>query len=216
MTTDLRVMVVDDEAIIRHGLRLILDRAEDISVVGEAADGLEAIAVARQVQPDVVLLDVRMPGVDGLQALPGLVALGAKVLVLTTYDVDANIHRGFREGASGFLLKTAHPDDLVHGIRVVARGDALLEPLVARRLIEKFTESSGPHVAPPWAAQLSVREAEVLRLMARGLANSEIAAAMHVAETTVKTHVAHVLTKLGVRDRLQAVVAAYETGWVAS
>ena len=213
--TALRVLIADDEAITRRGVRLILDHADDIEVVGEASDGAEAVSLSREVSPDVVLLDIRMPGLDGLGATPALVRQGARVLILTTYDVDENIYRAFRAGAGGFVLKTAHPDDLVHAVRVVARGDALLEPGISRRLIERFVDAQPESRDPAWAGRLTAREHDVLRLMARGKSNAEIAGSMHLSEATVKTHVAGVLAKLRVRDRLQAVVEAYETGYVA-
>ena len=212
--TDLRVLVADDEAITRRGLRLILEHADGVSVVGEAADGAEAVRLTRELGPDIVLMDIRMPRMDGLAATERVVRLGARVLVLTTYDVDENLYRAFRAGASGFLLKTAHPEDLVHAVRVVARGDALLEPGISRRLIERFVATSGQRPEPAWVARLTDREQQVLRLMARGESNAEIAAEVHLSEATVKTHVTGILTKLGVRDRLQAVVAAYESGFV--
>jgi DNA-binding NarL/FixJ family response regulator len=210
----LRVLVVDDEAITRRGLRLILDHAPGLEVVGEAGDGAEAVSRTRELSPDVVLMDIRMPGTDGLEATGPVVALGARVLVLTTYDADENLYRAFRAGAGGFVLKTAHPDDLVHAVRVVARGDALLEPGISRRLIERFVQPAPARREPLWAGQLTERERDVLRLMARGRSNAEIARELFLSEATVKTHVAGVLTKLRVRDRLQAVVAAYETGYV--
>lgn len=210
----IRVLVVDDEAITRRGLGLILDHAEGIEVVGEASDGAEAVAKVRDLAPDVVLMDIRMPGMDGLEATPRVVALGARVLVLTTYDADENLYRAFRAGAGGFVLKTAHPEDLVHAVRVVSRGDALLEPGISRRLIERFVTPSQVKREPSWAGRLSERERDVLLLMACGQSNAEIARGLHLSEATVKTHVAGVLTKLRVRDRLQAVVAAYETGYV--
>lgn len=208
------MLIADDEAIIRRGLRLIVGHADGLEVVGEAGDGVEAIRLARELRPDVVLLDVRMPVMDGLEAIPAIVAAGARVLVLTTFDVDENVYRAFRAGAAGFLLKTAHPEDLVHAVRVVARGDALLEPGVSRRLIERFVEHDRERSRPGWADRLTERERDVLLLMARGLSNSEIARTLFLSEATVKTHVAGVLTKLRVRDRLQAVVTAYETGYV--
>ena len=211
----LRVLVVDDEAIIRQGVRMILDNEPGIEVVGMAADGADGIHQARELLPDVVLLDIRMPGMDGLSAIPPIVATGSRVLILTTFDVDENIYRAFRSGASGFVLKTAHPEDLVHAVRVVARGDALVEPGIARRLVERFVARPLDRSPAPWASRLTDRESDVLRLMARGMSNAEIARDMYLSEATVKTHVTGVLTKLQVRDRLQAVVMAYESGFVA-
>ena len=210
----LRVLVVDDEAITRQGVRMILDRDDAIEVVGEATDGSEGVHQARELMPDVVLLDVRMPGMNGLQAIPPIVATGARVLILTTYDVDENIFRAFQAGASGFVLKTALPEDLVYAVRVVARGDALVEPGISRRLVERFVDQAPKRPLPPWVSRLTERESDVLRLMARGSSNAEIARELYVSEATVKTHVTGVLTKLQVRDRLQAVVLAYESGFV--
>jgi len=211
----LRVLVVDDEAITRHGVRMILDHDEAIEVVGEATDGAEGVQQARILLPDVVLLDIRMPGMNGLQAIAPIVATGARVLVLTTYDVDENIYRAFRAGASGFVLKTARPEDLVYAVRVVARGDALVEPGISRRLVERFVARAPDRRQAPWIDRLSERESDVLREMARGSSNAEIARTLHISEATVKTHVTGVLGKLNVRDRLQAVVRAYESGFVS-
>lgn len=208
----IRVLIVDDEAITRHGLRLIVESAPGMSVVGEAADGHEAIRLAGELTPTVVMLDIRMPGRDGLSATAPIVATGARVLILTTYDTDANLYRAFREGASGFILKTAHPDDLIHAVRVVTRGDSLLAPGISRRLIETYVR---PRPAmPPWMARLTEREREVLTEIARGRSNAEIAGLLYLGESTIKTHVASILDKLNVRDRLQAVVLAYESGYV--
>ena len=211
----LRVLVVDDEAITRHGVRMILDHDDAIEVVGEAADGVEGVQQARTLLPDVVLLDIRMPGMNGLQAIAPIVATGARVLVLTTYDVDENIYRAFRAGASGFVLKTARPEDLVYAVRVVARGDALVEPAISRRLVERFVARTPDRRQAPWIDRLTERESDVLREMARGSSNAEIARTLHISEATVKTHVTGVLGKLNVRDRLQAVVLAYESGFVS-
>ena len=209
---ELRVLIVDDEAITRRGLRLIVESAEGMAVVGEAADGHEAVRLAAELLPTVVMLDIRMPGRDGLSATGPIIATGARVLILTTYDSDANLYRAFREGASGFVLKTAHPDDLIHAVRVVARGESLLAPAISRRLIETYVR---PRPATPaWLTRLTEREREVLTEIARGRSNAEIAEHLYLGESTVKTHVAGILTKLGVRDRLQAVVLAYESGYV--
>jgi DNA-binding NarL/FixJ family response regulator len=214
-----RVLIVDDQALVRTGFRMILEAEEDIDVVGEAADGVEAITEARRLEPDVVLMDVRMPELDGIEATRRLLANGGagdtKVVMLTTFDMDEYVFDALRAGASGFLLKDVPPERLIDGIRNVANGDALLAPSVTRRLIEEFVRS-GPMNAPPPAAlgELTARELEVLQLIARGLSNAEIAKELFVSETTVKTHVAHVLMKLGLRDRVQAVVLAYEAGVV--
>ena len=208
-----RVLIVDDEAITRRGLRLIIESgAEGMAVVGEAADGHEAVRLAEELEPTVVMLDIRMPGRDGLSATSPIVATGARVLILTTYDTDANLYRAFREGASGFILKTAHPDDLIHAVRVVTRGESLLAPGISRRLIETYVRPRP--AAPPWLARLTEREREVLTEIARGRSNAEIAALLYLGESTIKSHVANILDKLRVRDRLQAVVLAYESGYV--
>ncbi|NLG22026.1 MAG: response regulator transcription factor [Actinomycetales bacterium] len=212
MTDGIGVLIVDDEAIVRRGIRLILGHAEGIEVLGEGQTGAEAIRLTRELRPDVVLMDIRMPQTDGLSATPAVVRDGARVLVLTTYDNDENLYRAFQAGASGFVLKTAHPDDLVHAVRVVARGDSLIQPEITRRLIERF--AAPPPAPPAWAGRLSERERDVLDLMASGLSNAEIATRLVLAEPTVKTHVAAVLSKMGVRDRLQAVVTAYASGYV--
>jgi DNA-binding NarL/FixJ family response regulator len=213
----LSVLIVDDQALVRAGFRMILDAEEGIDVAGEAADGREAVAEARRLRPDVVLMDVRMPEVDGIEATRQLLADGgvdAKVVMLTTFDMDEYVYDALRAGASGFLLKDVPPEQLVAGIRAVAGGDALLAPSVTRRVIEEFVRRppSAARSLPPQLGELTARELEVLKLIARGLSNAEIAKELFVSETTVKTHVAHVLTKLGLRDRVQAVVLAYETG----
>jgi DNA-binding NarL/FixJ family response regulator len=213
----LTVLIVDDQALVRAGFRMILDAEEDIDVAGEAANGREAVEEARRLRPDVVLMDVRMPEVDGIEATRRLLAddgAGAKVVMLTTFDMDEYVYDALRAGASGFLLKDVPPEQLVDGIRAVAKGDALLAPSVTRRVIEEFVRRPPQSLLtpPPELAELTARELEVLKLIARGLSNAEIAGELFVSETTVKTHVAHVLTKLDVRDRVQAVVLAYETG----
>jgi DNA-binding NarL/FixJ family response regulator len=214
----LGVLIADDQALVRAGFRMILEAEEDMEVVGEAADGREAVAEARRLRPDVVLMDVRMPDVDGIDATRRLLGDGsdAKVVMLTTFDMDEYVYDALRAGASGFLLKDVPPEQLVAGIRAVASGDALLAPSVTRRVIEEFVRRppDSMRTAPPELAELTARELEVLRLMARGLANAEIAKELFVSETTVKTHVAHVLMKLRLRDRVQAVVFAYESGLV--
>jgi DNA-binding NarL/FixJ family response regulator len=215
----LGVLIVDDQALVRAGFRMILEAEEDIEVVGEAADGREAVAEAQRLRPDVVLMDVRMPDVDGIEATRRLLeddGLDAKVVMLTTFDMDEYVYDALRAGASGFLLKDVPPEQLVAGIRAVASGDALLAPSVTRRVIEEFVRRPPDSIrtSPPELDELTPRELEVLTLMARGLANAEIAKELFVSETTVKTHVAHVLMKLKLRDRVQAVVFAYESGLV--
>ena len=213
-----RILIVDDQALVRAGFRMILEAEEDIEVVGEAADGREAVAEVNRLRPDVVLMDVRMPEMDGIEATRRLVDGGAtaKVVMLTTFDMDEYVYEALRAGASGFLLKDVPPEQLVAGIRAVASGDALLAPSVTRRVIEEFVRRPPESVRTPPAelGDLTAREAEILRLIARGLSNAEIAKELVVSETTVKTHVAHVLMKLGLRDRVQAVVFAYEAGVV--
>jgi len=214
-----RVLIVDDQALVRTGFRMILEAEEDIEVVGEAADGVEAITEARRLEPDVVLMDVRMPELDGIEATRRLLANGGagdtKVVMLTTFDMDEYVFDALRAGASGFLLKDVPPERLIDGIRAVADGDALLAPSITRRLIEEFVRSGPINASPPAGlGELTARELEVLQLIARGLSNAEIAKELFVSETTVKTHVAHVLMKLGLRDRVQAVVLAYEAGVV--
>lgn len=211
----IRVLLADDEELVRTGLRMILEAEPDIAVVGEAADGSEAISHSELLTPDVVLMDIRMPRVDGLEATRQLLERqGApKVIVLTTFDLDEHVFKALRAGASGFLLKDAPALQLVHAIRAVAAGDALLAPSVTRRLIAEFMSHS-PRVAPSRLAELTERETEVLKLLAEGLSNAEIAARLFVGEATIKTHVARILAKLGVRDRVQAVVVAYRTGVV--
>jgi DNA-binding NarL/FixJ family response regulator len=215
----LGVLIVDDQALVRAGFRMILEAEEDMEVVGEAADGREAVTEARRLRPDVVLMDVCMPEVDGIEATRRLLAedaSAAKIVMLTTFDMDEYVYDALRAGASGFLLKDVPPEQLVDGIRAVARGDALLAPSVTRRVIEEFVRRPPASVRtlPPKLEELTARELEVLKLIARGLSNAEIASELFVSETTVKTHVAHVLMKLELRDRVQAVVAAYESGLV--
>jgi len=212
----IRVLLVDDQELVRAGFRLILELADGIEVVGEAADGREAVGLAKELQPDVVLMDVRMPELDGIEATRRLWQAGvdARVLVLTTFDLDEYVYGAVRAGASGFLLKDAPREQLVTAVRTVARGEALLAPAITRRLIERFVDRPAPVEAAPALAELSARELEVLRLVARGLSNAEIAGELVIGEATVKTHVARVLRKLGLRDRVQAVVLAYESGVV--
>ena len=210
------VLLADDQELVRSGFRLILELAEGIEVVGEATDGREAVRLAKELQPEVVLMDVRMPELDGIEATRRLRQAGveARVLVLTTFDLDEYVYAAVRAGASGFLLKDAPREQLVTAVRTVARGEALLAPAVTQRLIERFVARPAPAEAAPALAELSARELEVLRLLARGLSNAEIAAELIVGEATVKTHVARILRKLGLRDRVQAVVFAYESGLV--
>ncbi len=215
----IRVGLVDDQAMVRAGLRMILDSEPDIEVCCEAPDGAAAIALVATYAPDVVLMDVRMPGMDGLTATREILRDGAsvRVVILTTFDEDDYVYEALRAGASGFLLKSADGDTLVDAVRVVAAGEALLAPEVTRRVIEQFARTHERAPATPSVealADLSEREVEVLQLMARGMSNQEIAHTLFVSPTTVKTHVSHILTKLGVRDRVQAVVEAYESGIV--
>ncbi|HEX7105298.1 MAG TPA: response regulator transcription factor [Acidothermaceae bacterium] len=211
----IRVLLADDQELVRSGFRLILELADGIEVVGEAVDGREAVRLAKELAPDVVLMDVRMPEVDGIEATRQLRAARpeTRVLVLTTFDLDEYVYAAVRAGASGFLLKDAPREQLVTAVRTVARGEALLAPAITKRLIERYVARPSPEAAPG-VAELSAREDEVLRLLARGLSNAEIAAELFVGEATVKTHVARVLAKLGLRDRVQAVVFAYEHGLV--
>jgi DNA-binding NarL/FixJ family response regulator len=211
----IRVLIADDQALVRAGFRMILDAEDDLMIVAEAADGLQAVEQARRAKPDVVLMDIRMPELDGIEATRRLleVAPDVRVLMLTTFDLNEYVYDALRAGASGFLLKDVPPEDLAAGIRVVARGDALLAPSITRRLIVEFARAAPAAPAPPRGLEdLTERELEVFKLIARGLSNAEIAAELVVSETTVKTHVARVLMKLGVRDRVQAVVLAYESG----
>jgi DNA-binding NarL/FixJ family response regulator len=211
----IRVVIADDQTLVRKGFRLILEGEDDIEVVAEAADGLEAVTAGESLSPDVVLMDIRMPNLDGLEATRRLAATNAcRVLMLTTFDLDDYVYESLRSGASGFLLKDAPPEELVRAVRTVAAGDALLAPSVTRRLIEEFGRRPGPLAAPDELHTLTERELGVLKLMARGLSNAEIAERLFLGETTVKTHVGRVLMKLGLRDRVQAVVLAYESGLV--
>ena len=219
MTDDrsaIRVLVADDQALMRGGFRMILDAESDLEVIGEAIDGADAVRGFERWQPDVVVMDVRMPTMDGIEATRRITTIdpSAKVLILTTFDLDEYVYDALRAGASGFLLKDRPPEELIHAVRVVAGGDALLAPAVTRRLIEEFAHRPDAPVAPAGLEELTDREREVLVLMARGLSNAEIASSLFVAETTVKTHVGRVLHKLALRDRAQAVVLAYESGLV--
>jgi DNA-binding NarL/FixJ family response regulator len=213
-----KVLIVDDQALVRAGFRMILEAESDMEVIGEAVDGLEALTRVKELRPDVVLMDVRMPELDGIEATRRLIEEGtdAKVVMLTTFDMDEYVYEALRAGASGFLLKDVPPEQLVAGIRAVASGDALLAPSVTRRVIEEFVARppEAARKAAPQLEELTERELEVLKLMARGLSNAEIAKELFVSDTTVKTHVARILMKLRIRDRVQAVVFAYENGVV--
>ena len=210
-----RVVVVDDQELVRTGFAMILEKA-GLDVVGLGADGEEGVALAVEHRPDVVLMDVRMPGIDGIEATRRITASedAPRVLVLTTFDLDEHVFAAVQAGASGFLLKDVAPDDLVHAVRVVARGEAMLAPALIRRLLERFTHHSPPQALLAAAAALSEREAGVARLVARGLSNAEIAARLFLSEATVKTYVSRLLTKLDRRDRVQIAVWAYESGLV--
>ena len=215
----IRVLLADDEAMIRTGLRMVLEAESDIEVVGEAADGAQAVTAAATLRPDVILMDVRMPRLDGLAATQQILATDStvKIVVLTTFNEDSYVRDALRLGASGFLLKVAPPERLVDAIHVAANGDALIDPLVTRQVIAALAYNMPDPLAadsPPALGQLTVREAEVLRMLARGKSNAEIAADLVVGDATVKTHVARVLMKLGLRDRVQAVIYAYEHGLV--
>ena len=208
------LLLCDDQQLVRSGFRMILETEPDLHVVGEAEDGRRAVSLARQLEPDVVLMDVQMPEMDGIEATGRLVALPVppRVLILTTFERDDYVFGALRQGASGFLLKNAPPEQLVDAVRVVAAGEALLAPSVTRRLIEEFAHRPPPVAATPDLQRLTEREVEVLRLVAQGCTNAEIAGQLYVGEATVKTHVSSVLAKLGLRDRVQAVVYAYEHG----
>ena len=216
----IRILLVDDQALVRAGFRMILDAEPEMEVVGEASDGREAVDQVRALRPDVVLMDIRMPELDGLEAARRILSSNGtdapKILMLTTFDLDEYVYEALRAGASGFMLKDTPPEELVEAIMIVARGDALLAPSITRRVIEEFVRRppASARKAPPELEELTAREREMLRFIARGLSNAEIAKAAFVSETTVKTHVAHILMKLRLRDRVQAVVYAYENGVV--
>ncbi|CCH77286.1 Uncharacterized transcriptional regulatory protein yxjL [Nostocoides japonicum T1-X7] len=217
MSPPIRVLLCDDQELVRAGFRLILDLEDDVEVVGEAADGHECLRLTGEHAPHVVLMDVRMPRMDGIEATRRLVAAGSpsRVLILTTFDLDELVYAAMAAGASGFLLKDVPRDQLVGAVRMVARGDAILAPALTRRLVERFVAAPPPSSRTPAALRsLSERELEVFALLARGLSNAEIAADLFLGDATVKTHVARILTKLGLRDRVQAVVLAYESGFL--
>ena len=210
------VLIADDQAVVRAGLRMIIEAQHDLAVAAEAANGAEAAEMVRTLAPDVALMDIRMPDVDGIEATRRIAESGSatRVLVLTTYGLDENVYDALRAGASGFLVKTDPPERLIDAIRVVAAGEALLAPEVTRRLIDRFVAAARPGDAPRELASLTARELDVLKLVARGRSNAEIAAVLYVSEGTVKTHVGRILGKLDLRDRTQAVVYAYEHGIV--
>jgi DNA-binding NarL/FixJ family response regulator len=210
------VLIADDQDLVREGLRMLLDAEPDLSVVGEAGNGNQALAQARRLDPDVVLMDVRMPELDGVEATARLVRGGgrARVLMLTTFNLDEYVYRAMKAGASGFLLKDATREQLAGAVRTVAAGDSLLAPAITRRLIDDFCRGPAPGVVASMAGPLTERELEVVRLVARGLSNAEVAAKLYLSEATVKSHVARILAKLGLRDRVQVVVFAYEQGIV--
>jgi DNA-binding NarL/FixJ family response regulator len=213
----IRVLIADDQALVRGGFRMILDAQPDMEVVGDVEDGNLAVAAAAELRPDVILMDIRMPGMDGLEATRRIVVdeNAPRVLVLTTFDMNEYVYEAMKSGASGFLLKDVRPEQLADAVRTVALGDALLAPQITRRLIEEFVRRPAPGAGPAAGLDgLTDRESEVLRLIARGLSNEEIATQLFVSMATVKTHVTHILTKLDLRDRVQAVVLAYETGLV--
>jgi DNA-binding NarL/FixJ family response regulator len=220
MDEEVSVLIADDQALVRAGFRSILEAGPGIKVVGEAGDGRDAVALARHRHPDVVLMDVQMPDLNGLEATRRIIA-GADpdhpvaVLMLTTFDLNEYVYEALRAGASGFLLKDVLPEDLIAAVRVVAAGDGLIAPTITKRLIEQFARVAPPSEPPPGLDELTPREVEVLTLVARGLSNGEIAAELVISGATVKTHVKRVLSKLGARDRVQAVVVAYEAGLVA-
>jgi DNA-binding NarL/FixJ family response regulator len=213
----IRVLIVDDQDLVRAGFRMILELQEDIEVIAEAGDGADAVTMARELDPDVVLMDVRMPKTDGIEATRLLLATGsrARVLMLTTFDADEYVYEAMKAGASGFLLKNAPPAQLIAAVRATATGEAQLAPAIVQRMVEEFVRRPAPGRMRSGALdELTERELDVLKLLARGLSNAEIAAALFLSEATIRTHVSHILTKLDLRDRTQAVVLAYESGLV--
>jgi DNA-binding NarL/FixJ family response regulator len=212
----IRIVIADDQRLVRTGFRVILEREPDLEIVGEAADGIDAVQLARDLKPDVVLMDIRMPHMDGFQASRLVLAeTPSKVLILTTFDSDEYVYEALRSGASGFLLKDAPAEQLIAAVRCAAAGDALIDPAVTRRLVGRFARALRPSTGTPEGfSELTARELDIVKLIARGLNNSEIAADLVIEESTVKTHVGRILAKLGLRDRVQAVVLAYETGLV--
>jgi DNA-binding NarL/FixJ family response regulator len=212
----IRILIADDQELVRTGFRVVLDAEPDLEVIGEAADGLTAIEAAKTLQPDIVLMDIRMPNLDGIEATRRIAAGDGspRILILTTFDLDDYVYEALSAGASGFLLKDARAEELRQAVRMVASGDALLSPAITRRLIESYTRRPPPTVHPAPLAELTPRELEVLRHVARGLSNSEIAKELIVGDATIKTHVARIFSKLGLHDRAQAVVLAYESGLV--
>ena len=214
----IRVLLCDDQALVRDGFRMILNAQDEIEVVGEAGDGAEAVELTKRLLPNVVLMDVRMPGTDGIEATRRIAASGveSRVLILTTFDLDEYVYEALRAGASGFLLKDVSAAQLVEGVRVVAAGEAMLAPTITRRLLERFTDNlpGGDEKPPPSLRSLTEREREILTLLANGLSNPELGARLYLSEPTIKTHLSSVFRKLGVRDRVQAVIAAYDAGLV--
>ncbi len=211
----LQVLLVDDQELIRAGLEMIIDSTEDMQVIAQAADGKVAVDLALRLRPDVVLMDIRMPAMDGIEATRRIATHGPRVLMLTTFDLDDYVFEAFKAGASGFLIKDAPRERIIDAIRAVAAGEALASPSVTRRLIERFVDAPGPSAKPPpQLDELTPREREVLELIARGLSNSELAQRLYLSEKTIKTHVGRILMKLGIRDRVQAVILAYEAGIV--
>lgn len=212
----IRVLLADDQALVRSGFRMILEARPDLEVVGEAEDGCQAVELGQRLRPDVILMDVRMPNMDGVEATRRLVSEGSstRILILTTYDLDEYVYQAIRAGASGFLLKDVQPSHLADAIRIIAAGEALLAPSVTRRLLDRFAQTlpPGDQKPPPALSSLTEREVEVLTLLARGLSNAELASRLFLSEATVKSHISNLLRKLGLRDRVQAVVLAYETG----